>query len=73
MYYLSFDIANKSLATSYIYYNNDSYTNLKNNNKTINTNSNFKSNNTNAILLLEKLNNINQTINNNIKYSLILC
>lgn len=54
MYYLSFDIANKSLATSYIYYNNDY-------NK-------YKNSNIEFVTLLEKLNYINNMINNNFKY-----
>lgn len=54
MYYLSFDIANKSLATSYIYYNNDYH-------KCLNSNLKF-------VTLLEKLNYINNMINNNFKY-----
>lgn len=71
MYYLSFDIANKSLATSYVYYNNSGYKqnsldilNNKINNK-INNNTPPRVNN---ISLLEKLNNINSIINNNFKY-----
>lgn len=54
MYYLSFDIANKSLATSYIYYNNDYH-------KCLDSNLKF-------VTLLEKLNYINNMINNNFKY-----
>ena len=62
MYYLSFDIANKSLATSYIYYNNQHYDSIKNINDSTYTINN------NAILTLEKLNKINQIIDNNFKY-----
>lgn len=54
MYYLSFDIANKSLATSYIYYNNQYNKCQTENIKILN--------------VLEKLNYINNMINNNFKY-----
>lgn len=58
MYYLSFDIANKSLATSYIYYNNAPYENSYNQIKC----------NSDLALLLKKLNCINEMINENFKY-----
>lgn len=54
MYYLSFDIANKSLATSYIYYNNQYCI--------------YPTTNTESLTLLEKLNYINNMINSNFKY-----
>jgi hypothetical protein len=65
MYYLSFDIANKSLATSFIYYNNLGLTQNYDNIKHIKNNTQQGEN---AITLLEKLNKINNCINDHFKY-----
>lgn len=54
MYYLSFDVANKSLATSFLYYNHN-YKNLFNN---INSNANIKDIYNNMIKTNNNLNNI---------------
>jgi hypothetical protein len=58
MYYLSFDVANKSLATSFIYYNHD-YKNLFNTD-------NIK--NSNIINIYDNLKNTNKQIDNIIEY-----